>query len=58
MSARVTGVQVAIASVAALLESWREVLGPREFVVVLDLVARLIARELEQQERARGRWVA
>lgn len=58
MSARVTGVQAALVAVVALLEVWREQFSPREYVVLLDLLARHLDDELERQRRARGRWVA
>jgi hypothetical protein len=58
MTARVTGVQLAAAIFAAFLGVAREVLGPREYVVFLDLIRRRLERELERQGRARGRWVA
>ena len=53
-----TGLQVAHAGLAALLERWREVLSPREYVVLLELLERWLAVERQRNERARRRWVA
>jgi hypothetical protein len=48
VSARVTGVQAAFAAVSAQLEAWRQQMSPREYAVLLDLLARRLERELER----------
>ncbi len=51
MTARVTGVQAALAGFAGQLDRWREQFGPREYAVLLDLLGRRLERELERAER-------
>jgi hypothetical protein len=58
VNGRVTGLQAALIGFVALLEAWREQLGPREYVVLLDLLARRVQQELERQGPGRGWWVA
>ena len=55
---RVTGTQAAVAAFVALLDAWRLQFSPREYAVLVDLLARRLDRELERDRRARGRWVA
>lgn len=50
---RVTGLQAAQVALAAILTAWRGQLSPREYAVLLDL----LARQLEHEQRA-GRWAA
>jgi hypothetical protein len=52
VSARVTGLQAALAAFAALLDCWRAQFSPHEYSVLLDLLARRLEHELERQERA------
>jgi hypothetical protein len=54
----VTGVQAATQAVVALVAAWRVQFSPREYAVVLDLVARIADAELRRTEKARRRWVA
>jgi hypothetical protein len=42
----------------AQLLALRSALGPREYVVTLDLFRRRLDRELEREERAFRRWAA
>jgi hypothetical protein len=53
-----TGLQVAHAGLAALLERWREQLSPREYALLLELLSRWLAVKRKRNERARRRWVA
>jgi hypothetical protein len=56
VSSRTTGVQVATAALAAQVKALRELMAPREYVVVLDLHRRWLERELRRNERALRRW--
>jgi hypothetical protein len=56
--ARVTGVQVAIALFDATLVTLKAQLGPREWVVLLDVLRRRLDRKLELEQRTRRRWAA
>jgi hypothetical protein len=51
VSARVTGLQAALAGFAGQLDRWRDQFGPREYAVLLDLLARRLERELERADR-------
>ena len=51
---RITAIQAAPVTLAALIAAWRSQLSPREYAALLDIAARIIERE---QERA-GRWAA
>jgi hypothetical protein len=50
VSARVTGVQAALAGFAGQLDRWREQFGPHEYAILLDLLRRRLERELERAE--------
>jgi hypothetical protein len=58
VSTRVTGLQATLVGFVALLEAWRQQLGPREFAVLLDLLVRRLQHELERQGPGGRRWVA
>ena len=53
-----TGLQTAHLGLVALLERWREQLAPREYTVLLDLVARWLEVERVRDERAQRRCAA
>lgn len=53
---RTTGLQTSHLGLAALVERWREQLSPREYTVLLELLARWIEVERVRNERARRRW--
>lgn len=50
MSVRVTGVQAAFAALVALLDAWRTQFSPREYAVLLDLLARRLEHEREREQ--------
>jgi hypothetical protein len=50
VSARVTGVQAALAAFVALLDAWRAQFSPHEYAVLLDLLARRLTHELAREE--------
>ncbi len=52
MSARVTGLQAAHASLAAQLDLFAAQFSPREFAVLLDLLSRVLERERRRHARA------
>jgi hypothetical protein len=56
MGPHVTGIQAWTASFAASLAALREQLSPRERAVALDVLARMVGAELEQNESAQRRW--
>lgn len=58
VSARVSGLQAAQLGVVAQLEAWRAQFSAREYAVLLDLIARIVAAELERNEAAQQRWAA
>jgi hypothetical protein len=53
-----TGLQTAHLGLVTLLERWRDQLSPREYTVLLDLVARWLELERERNERAHRRSAA
>jgi hypothetical protein len=55
---RPTGLQATQVGVVAMLERWREVLPPRDFAVLLDLLFRWLELECEHNEHAQRRWAA
>jgi hypothetical protein len=55
---RTTGLQVAHGGLVALLRQWQGQLSPREYAVLVDLVARYLAVERERNARAQRRWAA
>jgi hypothetical protein len=57
-AARLSGLQAAVAIFDAQLTALRSVLGPREWVVLLDLLRRRLGRELEREARGLRRWAA
>jgi hypothetical protein len=53
-----TGLQVSHAGLVALLRTWQQQLGPREYATLLDLLARYLEVERQRNERAMRRWAA
>lgn len=58
MTARVTGLQAALAGFVALLDAWRAQFSPEEFAVLLDLLARRLEYDLHREERPPLRGLA
>jgi hypothetical protein len=52
-AARISGLQATQAQFQAQLNACREQFGPREYAVVLDL----LARQLERERRRAARWL-
>jgi hypothetical protein len=55
---RTTGLQVAHAGLAALLERWRQQLSPQEYATLIDLLGRWLEVERKRVERSHRRWAA
>jgi hypothetical protein len=55
-AARTTGLQASQLGIVRQLEGLREIMGPREWAVLVDLLARWLAAELDRLEGSR--WAA
>lgn len=56
--ARTSGLQAAQVGIVRQVEGLREILAPREYATLIDLLARWLAAELRRNEKAQERWAA
>jgi hypothetical protein len=58
VSVSTTGLQVSHVGLVALIRQWQQQLSPREYAVLLDLLAKYLEVERARNERALKRWTA
>jgi hypothetical protein len=58
MANRVSGLQAAQVGVVSMIEAWRQQFGPREFAVLVDLLARWLERECRRTGASGGKRAA